>query len=79
MPESRSKLNDASVILKNIKKYVGDNIKNNATLILDIWEVTTSSTTLSARILNLKEYIQNDLENDENFYKELGETFSAKI
>jgi arginyl-tRNA--protein-N-Asp/Glu arginylyltransferase len=41
--------------------------------------LATSSTSISARILNLKEYLQKDLENDEYFYKEVVNTFSARI
>jgi hypothetical protein len=65
--------------LTTIRKYVGDNIKKRVTLILDIWELDTSSTSISTRILNLKEYLQKDLENDEHFYKEVVSTFSARI
>jgi hypothetical protein len=65
--------------LTTIRKYVGDNIKKRVTLILDDWELATSSTSISTRILNLKEYLQKDLENDEHFYKEVVNTFSARI
>jgi hypothetical protein len=70
IPESRSRLKGASSLLTTIRKYVGDNIKKRVTLILDIWELASSSTTLSMRILNFKEYLQKDLENDDHFYKE---------
>jgi hypothetical protein len=79
IPESSSRLKGASSMLTTIRKYVGDNIKKRVTLIFDIWELATSSTTLSTRILNFKEYLQKYLENDEHFYKEVVDTFSAKI
>jgi hypothetical protein len=41
--------------------------------------LATSSTSIFARILNLKEYIKKDLENHEHFYKEYINTFSATI
>jgi hypothetical protein len=78
-PKSGSRLKGASSLLTDIRKYVCYNMKKRATLILDIWELATSSTTLSTRILNFKEYLQKDLENDENFYKEYINTFFAEI
>jgi hypothetical protein len=48
--------------LTSIKKYFIDNINKRVTLILDDWELATSSTSISTRILNLKEYLQKDLE-----------------
>jgi hypothetical protein len=48
-------------------------------LILEIWELTTNSTTLSTRVLQLKEYLQKDLENDGFFYKEAMGTFLTKV
>jgi hypothetical protein len=65
--------------LKTIIKYVGDNIKNRVTLILDIWELETSSTNISTRISNLKEYLQKDLENDEHFFKEVEHLYCQNI
>jgi phage-related protein len=77
--ESSLKVKRCFKFVETIIKYVGDNIKKRITLIIDIWELATSSTTLSTRILNFKEYLQKDLENDEHFYKEVVNTFSAKI
>jgi hypothetical protein len=48
-------------------------------LIFDIWELGTSSTILSSRTTSFKEYLQNDLDNDEKFHQEDVGTFSAKI
>jgi hypothetical protein len=61
-----------------VRKYIGDNIQKMIALILEIWELATSSTTLSTRIVHFKEYLQKDLENDESFYKEVVGTFSKK-
>jgi hypothetical protein len=73
------RLRSASSLLTTIRKYIGDNIQKRISLILEIWELATSSTTLSSRILNFKEYLQKDLDNDEHFYKEVVGTFSAKV
>jgi hypothetical protein len=65
--------------LTTIGKYIGDNIQKRIDLILEIWKLATSSTSLSSRILNFKDYLQKDLENDEHFYKEFVGTFSTKV
>jgi exosome complex RNA-binding protein Rrp4 len=65
--------------LTTITNCVGDNINKVVTLILDDWELDISSTSISTRILNLKECLQKDLENDEHFYKEVVNTSSARI
>jgi hypothetical protein len=65
--------------IDNVRKYIGDNIQKRIALILEIWELATSSTTLSTRVLHFKEYLQKDLENDESFYKEVVGTFLTKV
>jgi len=62
-----------------LRKYNGDNIKIRIALILEIWELATNSTTLSTRVFHFKEYVQNDLENDESFNKEEVGIFLAKV
>jgi hypothetical protein len=69
--ESISILKRSSSFLLFIIKYVRDDIKKRVTLILDIWEPKTNSTSISTRISNLKEYLQKELENYEHFSKKL--------
>jgi hypothetical protein len=59
------------ILLENYQRYIGDNIQKRIALIIEIWELATSSTTLSSRILNFKEYLQKELDNDEKFYNEV--------
>jgi hypothetical protein len=76
--EASSRLKGSSILLNTVRKYIGDNILEMIALILEIWELATSSTTLSTRIVHFKEYLQKDLENDEIFYKELWVPFQQK-
>jgi hypothetical protein len=69
----------ASILLTTIRKYAANNINKRVILNLDDREVATSSTSVSVMILNIKEYLQKDLENDEHFYMEDVNTFSARI
>ena len=62
-----------------MRQYIGENIKKLISLIFEIWKLGTSSTILSSRITNFKEYLQTDLNNDEIFYQQFVSTFSAKI
>jgi hypothetical protein len=62
-----------------IRQYIRENIQKKIALIFEIWELGTSSTILSSRITTFKEYLQNELDSDEKFYKEVVGTFSARI
>jgi len=77
--DSSSRLRSVSSLLMTIRKYIGDNIHKRIYLILEIWELATTSTTLSSRILNFREYFQKHLENDEHFYKKFVDIFSSKV
>jgi hypothetical protein len=79
IPEYSSRIRGASKLLITIRQYIGENIKKRISLIFEIWELGTSSTILSSRITNFKEYLQKDLDNDEKFYQEVVGTFSTKI
>jgi hypothetical protein len=66
--------------LQTVRKYDGDAIHKRIDIIQDIWELAQSIiASFSSRILNFKEYLQKDLENDEGFFKEAVNTFSAKL
>jgi hypothetical protein len=77
--ETSSNLKGSSILLMVVIKYIGDSIKRRISLILEIWELATNSTTLSTRVLHFKEYLQKDLENDEIFYKEAVDRFLVKF
>jgi hypothetical protein len=62
-----------------VRKYVKDEFKKRVDLIQEIWDLAQTTTIFSTRIPNLKEYLQNDLENNEEFYKESLNTFSSKV
>jgi hypothetical protein len=79
VPETSSRLKGSSSLLVAVRKYIGDSIKKIIALILEIWELATSSTTFSTRVFHFKEYLQKYLENDEGFYKEAVGTFSTKV
>jgi hypothetical protein len=49
------------------------------TLILETWELATSFVSLGSRMTNFRQYLQVDLENDEEFYKGVVSTFVAKV
>jgi hypothetical protein len=40
------------------RKYIGDSIKKRIALILEILELTRSSTTFSTKVFHFKEYLQ---------------------
>jgi len=77
--EPRSRIRGALKLLIAIRRYIGENIQKTITLIFEIWKLGTSSTILSSRITNFKEYLQKDLDNDEKIYYEVVGTIFAKI
>jgi hypothetical protein len=48
------------------------------TLILETWELATSFVSLGSRMTNFRKYLQDDLENDKEFYKGDISTFVVK-
>jgi len=52
--ETSSRLKGSSSLLTTVRKYIGDNIHKRIALILETWELGTSSGTLSTRILHFK-------------------------
>jgi hypothetical protein len=68
IPTSSSKIRGVSKLLTSIRQGIGEYTKKKISLIFEIWELTTSSTILSSRITNFKEYLQTNMENDEKFY-----------
>jgi hypothetical protein len=78
-PESSSRLKGTSSLLAAIRRYVGENIQKRMSLILETWELATSFVSLGSRMTNFRQYLQADLENDEEFYKGAISTFVAKV
>jgi len=78
-PESNIKYKVSSILLQKIRKYIGDAILKRIIIIQEIWDLAQIIATFSTRIQNFKEYLQKDLENDEGFYREVVNTFSAKV
>jgi hypothetical protein len=64
-PESNSILKVTSSFLASIRRYVSENIQKRMSLILETWELTTSFVSIGSRMKNFKQYLQEDLENDE--------------
>jgi hypothetical protein len=77
--ESNTKIKGSSSLLQVIRKYVGDAIPNIIVIIQEIWELAQSISSFSSIVQNFKEYLQKNLENDEGFFKEAINTFSAKV
>lgn len=48
-------------------------------MLLETWELATNSVSLGSRITHFKQYLQADLENDEEFYKGAVTTFNARV
>jgi hypothetical protein len=48
-------------------------------LILETWELENNFVSLGSRITNFRQYLQVDLENDEEFYKGVVSTFVSKV
>jgi hypothetical protein len=78
-PESSSRLKGTSSLLVSIRRYVRENIQKRMSLILETWELATSFVSLGSRMTNFRQYLQVDLENDEEFYKGAISTFVAKV
>jgi len=66
-------------LLDVVRRYVGENIKKRMSLILEAWETASSFVSLGSRITNLKQYLQANIENDEDFYKDVVITFVLKV
>ena len=78
-PERNTKYKGSSILLQFIRKYVGDSIQKRIDIIQEIWEISQSIVIFSSRIQNFKEYLKKYLENDEGFFKEAVNIFSAKV
>jgi hypothetical protein len=78
-PKSNSSLRGTSSLLVAAKRYVGENIKKKMSLVLKTWKLENNFISLGPRMKNLRQYLQVDLENDEEFYKGVFSTFVMKM
>jgi hypothetical protein len=77
--ESSSRLRGTLSLLFVVRRYVGGNIKKIMCFILEAWELTNNFISLGSRITNFRQYLQSDLENDEEIYKGVLSTFVEKV
>jgi hypothetical protein len=66
-PESSARVKGISNLILVTRNFVEENIKKRMSLILDLWDMTKSLTSLGIRIQNTGEYLNTDLKNDEGF------------
>jgi hypothetical protein len=78
-PKNNTKYKGSSRLFQAIRKYVGDAIHKIIYIIQEIWELSQRISIFSFKMHNFKEYLQKDLENDEVFFKEAVNAFSAKV
>jgi hypothetical protein len=78
-PNFSSKLRGTSILLDVVKRYVGKNIEKKMSLILETWKLVNSFISLALKMMNLKQFLQLDLENDEEFYKGEITTFFINV
>jgi hypothetical protein len=48
-------------------------------LILNTWDLTSSFISLGSKIQNTREYLKDDIENNEGFFKDGLDTFIMKV
>jgi hypothetical protein len=77
--ESSSKFKGTSSLLIVVRRYFGENIKKRMSLILEAWELDNSYVSLGLRTTNLRQYLQADLENDEELFRGVVSTFVIKV
>jgi hypothetical protein len=78
-PESSLRLRGTSSLLAAVRRYVGENIKKIMSLVLETWELANNFVSLGSRMKNYRQYLQIDLENEDDFYKGVVSTFLAKV
>jgi hypothetical protein len=79
MLDSSSRLIGTSSFLNVIRRYVGENIKKRVYLVIDTWELVNNLISLGSGMTNMRQYLQENLENNEEFYKGVITTFVMKV
>jgi hypothetical protein len=78
-PELSLKLKGTSNLLVAARRFVGENIKKKIVLILEAWDVGNNIISFGSKLNNLREYLQDDFDNEEGFYKDVVITFILKV
>ena len=76
---SSSRVKGISSLITTTRHFVEQNIKNRISLILELWDMEKSFTSLGLRIQNTKEYLNSDLKNDEGFYIDGVVMFTTRV
>jgi hypothetical protein len=78
-PESSSRVKGISSLITTTRHFVEQNIKKRMSLIVELWDMAKSFTSLGLRIQNTKEYLNSDLKNDEGFYTDGVVMFTTRV
>jgi len=78
-PESSLRPRGISSLVTATRHFVEENIKKIMSLILYIWDLVKSFSSLKIIIQNTKEYLNADLKNDEGFITNGVAMFAAKV
>jgi hypothetical protein len=79
MARSSSKVTKYAKFLIGVRRYVAENIDKRLNIMWEAWEIVVEAGVITGRIQALKEYLQEDLWNDEHFYKNVVSTFMVRI
>ena len=79
MVGSTSKVTKATKLLVGVKRYVAKNIDNRINIMREACEIVVEFGVIVGRIQTLKDYLQEDLRNDKNFYKNVVSMFMERI
>jgi hypothetical protein len=79
IPEINSRVKGISSLIVATRHFVEENIKKRMSLILELWDLEKSFSSLGLRIQNTKEYLNADLKNDEGFCTDGVAMFIAKV
>jgi hypothetical protein len=78
-PESSARVKGISNLIIATRHFVEENIKKRMSLILELWDMEKSFSSLGLRIQNIREYLNSDLKNDEGFYTDGVVMFAMKV
>jgi len=78
-PDTSSRVRNIAKLLSGIGNYVAKNINKRFNTILQLWEVAINLRNLSKSIYSLTDFLRQDLNNDEYFYKNAPSTFLVRV
>jgi hypothetical protein len=79
LPESNSKWRGTPNLLVAVRKFIEENIKKRMSLVLEAWDISNNIMTFGSKLHSFKDYLQDDYENEEGFYKDVVTTFILKV